>query len=481
MPFNSVGFLCFLFAVMACYFVAPPRLRWIVLLIASAAFYLTWRPAYGIVLAIPVVVDWTVARRMDRCPDGLSRKRWLWVSLAVNLGMLFVFKYYNLLAFSFHDLANHFNWPLQVYKVDLGLPLGISFFTFQSLGYVLDVYRRDQKPERSLARYGLFLAFFPQVTSGPIGRAESLLPQHERPHRFDYDNVKNGLLLMLWGFFKKLVIADRLGIYVNQVYDHPGDHHGWTIVLATYFFAYQIYCDFSGYTDIARGCAQIFGYDLMENFRRPYAAGSIREFWQRWHISLTTWFRDYLFFGLGGSRKGRLHGYWNVLVVFLVCGLWHGANWTFVLWGAVHGILTVASIATAEFRKRLVALTGLARLPRVHQLVKLAITFHLVLFAWVLFRANSFGDLAVLARNLLDFKASRIIFNGGLDISQIILAVFCIVVLEALQAFRSRIPVRTWIATRPIWFRWAIYQGALFTILLFSADSQAVQFIYFQF
>jgi D-alanyl-lipoteichoic acid acyltransferase DltB (MBOAT superfamily) len=480
MPFSSVSLVGFLAASLACYFSAPLRLRWVVLLIASGAFYGAWKPAYIIVLAIPVVVDWAVAKRMARC-SGRLRKTWLLVSLTVDLGLLFFLKYANLLAYSLQDLANYFALPVHFYKLDLVLPLGISFFTFQSLGYVLDVYRRDQEPEQSLAKYGLFVSFFPHVTSGPIGRAHDLLPQHDRPHRFEYEDVKNGLLLMLWGVFKKLVIADRLGIYVNQVYDHPFEHYGWDIVIATYFFAYQIYCDFSGYTDIARGCAQLFGYKLMENFRRPYAAGSIREFWQRWHISLTTWLRDYLFFGLGVSRTSRLRNYWNVMVVFLVCGLWHGANWTFVLWGGIHGLLSVASIATVELRKKVANIIGLAQWPRFHRVIRVAITFHLVLIAWIFFRANSFQDLAVLARNLFRFKASHVLFNGGLDLPQIVLVVVCIALLEIAQGLQSRIPIREWISARPIWLRWAIYQAAVFAVLLLSADSQAVRFIYFQF
>ncbi|MDZ4800266.1 MAG: MBOAT family O-acyltransferase [Bryobacteraceae bacterium] len=481
MAFNSVQFLYFFPSVVLVYFLVPRPFRWIVLLLASYGFYMAWKPEYVLMLAIPTVADWFIGKRIASHSDETIRKRWLLASLALNIGILFTLKYYNLIAITMQNIADRYSLPVLFYGVDAALPAGISFYTFQTLGYVIDVYRQNQEPETKLSRYALFLAFFPALMAGPISRARQLLPQHAATHSFDYNNLTAGLQLMLWGFFKKLVIADRLAIYVSQVYDHPKDHFGWDIIIATYFFAYQIYCDFSGYTDIARGCAQVLGYTLPENFRRPYAATSIRDFWQRWHITLTSWFREYLFFALGVSRKSKLKGYRNVVIVFLVCGLWHGASWTFVVWGGIHGLLSVASLATAGFRERVANITGISKLPRLRHALQMLVTFHAVLLAWVFFRANSFADIGVLAENVRRLDLSKVIFNGGLDKSQMILALVCIALLEVVQYFQSHVSLREWIGQRPVLVRWSLSYAALFVTLLFAADSATVQFLYFQF
>ena len=251
------------------------------------------------------------------------------------------------------------------------------------------MYRGDRAPERHVGLFAVYVAFFPQLVAGPIERSTNLLPQFYEKHCFEYSRAVDGLRLMLWGFFKKIVIADRLAVYVNQVYNHPSDFSGGALILATYFFAFQIYCDFSGYTDIARGSAQVMGYRLMENFRRPYFAKSVIDFWQRWHISLSSWFRDYVYGPLGAKRKPKWRWYYNLMVVFVLSGLWHGANWTFAIWGSLHGVYMVLSNATRKWRRRMTTFFRIDRHPVIQRWIQVGVTFHLVLFAWVFFRANS--------------------------------------------------------------------------------------------
>ena len=374
MLFHSFSFLVFFPVVVALYFVAPPKHRPALLLAASYYFYAAWKPEYLLLIMLSTAVDYLVALRLGKNDSTPKRRALLLVSLGVNLGVLFVFKYLGFFSAALSAVAGTGDWSL-----DVLLPVGISFYTFQTLGYTIDVYRRDREPERDLVRFALYVSFFPQLVAGPIERSTRLLPQLEKTHRFDVDRVLSGLGLMLWGLFKKMVIADRAARIVDVVYADPAQFQGPTIVVATYAFAFQIYCDFSGYSDIAVGAARVMGYDLMENFDRPYAAVSIRDFWRRWHISLSTWFRDYLYIPLGGKKR-RLR---SIFVVFLLSGLWHGANWTFVVWGAYHGVLLVITLAVARVWKPT---------SRLWHWLGIFVTFHLVCFGWVIFRAD---DLSV--------------------------------------------------------------------------------------
>jgi len=336
MLFNSLDFLIFFPVIVGLYFALSPKYRWVLLLGASYYFYMCWKAEYIILIVFSTLVDYFAARQMARIQEKKKRRPFLYLSLLSNLGLLFFFKYWNFFSGETRALLDSWNIMADVPTFQLLLPVGISFYTFQTLSYTIDVYNGKLEPEKNLGRFALYVSFFPQLVAGPIERATHLLPQLRQTFDFDYQRVVSGLQQMLWGFFKKVVIADRLAVYVNEIYASPGDENGLALLLATYFFAFQIYCDFSGYSDIAIGAARVMGYDLMENFRTPYLSKSIREFWSRWHISLSTWFRDYLYIPLGGNRVPQVRWFLNLFIVFVVSGFWHGANWTFLIWGALQ-------------------------------------------------------------------------------------------------------------------------------------------------
>jgi D-alanyl-lipoteichoic acid acyltransferase DltB (MBOAT superfamily) len=349
------------------------------------------------------------------------------------------------------------------------------------LSYTIDIYRGKIRPEKHFGIFAVYVSFFPQLVAGPIERAKNLLPQFFEKHKFKYDRVTDGLKLMMWGFFKKVVIADRLAFLVDQIFNNPADYSGLPLIIGTVFFAYQIYCDFSGYSDIAIGAAQVMGFRLMDNFRRPYFARSINEFWQRWHISLSTWFRDYLYIPLGGNRVSRSRWIYNIMVVFLLSGLWHGANWTFIVWGGLHGMYYVISRLTAGFRRRLVNLTRLDRFPFLHRLVQMAIVFTLVNLGWIFFRANSISDAIYILTHLfsgLTFDVFHIYI--GLDFIDLMIAVFSICFLEFIHLIQEHVRMRQFLKDKPRPIRWSIYISILLMILVFGVFG-AKQFIYFQF
>jgi D-alanyl-lipoteichoic acid acyltransferase DltB (MBOAT superfamily) len=368
------------------------------------------------------------------------------------------------------------------------LPVGISFYTFQSLSYTIDVFRGEQPAERNLGKYALFVSFFPQLVAGPIERSTALLPQFDEHHQFNYDRVVSGLRLMAWGLFKKIVVADQLAVLVNGVYNEPSGLVGPHFVLATVFFAFQIYCDFSGYSDVAIGAAQVLGFKLMMNFNRPYVAQSVSEFWSRWHISLSTWFRDYLYIPLGGNRASVPRWYVNVMVVFLVSGLWHGAKWTFVVWGVLHGIYLIFSLITKSFRERAAIACGLKRVPLLHAALRTLVVFALVCFAWIFFRANSLTDamyivshLTVGWENLLHagwLREARI--DLGVSDRYLALAVGLIVLLNAAEYFHEHHHFGDQLGRRAWPVRWAVYASLVLAIINLGAP-KAEPFIYFQF
>ena len=351
MLFNSLEFIIFFPIVVAAYFALKPKYRWILLLLASYYFYMAWNYKYIVLILISTTIDYFAGINIHRSNNPRTRKALLLVSLVANLGLLFFFKYFNFFGDSINYLFDKINIFYNIPAYHYLLPVGISFYTFQTMSYTIDIYNGKQEPERHFGRFALFVSFFPQLVAGPIERSVNLLPQFRKHYDFDYERVKNGILLMVWGFFKKVVIADRLAEYVNMVYNHPHDFGGLHNMIATFFFSFQIYCDFSGYSDIAIGSAMIMGYTLMTNFRRPYFSMSIREFWQRWHISLSTWFRDYVYIPLGGNRVVKWRWYYNLFITFLVSGLWHGAEWTFVIWGALHGFYLIFAIWTTKLRE----------------------------------------------------------------------------------------------------------------------------------
>lgn len=378
MLFNSIEFFLFSLVVFPTYFILPKKLRWILLLATSLFFYGFWKVEYLGLIFISAITDFFCARKMSETSDNKKRKLLLWLSLFVNLGVLGVFKYFNFFLDTIDDITGN---PAGFSSVNLILPMGISFYTFQTLAYTIDVYRKEIVPERNFGIFSLYVTFFPQLVAGPIERASHLLPQLRTGHSFSTDRFVFGFRLVLWGLFKKVVVADRLSTFVNPVYAASDSYNGLILLIATVFFAIQIYCDFSGYSDMAIGLARILGVDLMRNFRTPYFSESIGEFWSRWHISLSTWFRDYVYIPLGGNRVGRLRWNVNIFIVFLVSGLWHGANWTFVAWGALHGCyLVIENLSKPLFHKW--SAIAIVRPLRV------LVCFTLVLIGWVFFRAS---------------------------------------------------------------------------------------------
>ncbi|HZR26070.1 MAG TPA: MBOAT family protein [Vicinamibacterales bacterium] len=459
------------------YFATPHRLRWITLLIASCIFYMAFIPAYILVLFGLIVVDYTAGIVIERS-SGARRKALLVASLTSNIGILAVFKYYN---FAVMSAAGVFGSTAGAHLplLSWALPLGLSFHTFQSMAYTVEVYRGRYPAERHLGRYALYVMFFPQLVAGPIERPAHLLPQFLTRHRFDPDRAASGLKLIAWGLVKKVVIADRLAGAVDTVYTLPTAHHGPAIIVATIFFGVQIYCDFSGYTDIAIGSAEVLGFSLVTNFRRPYLARSVGEFWSRWHISLSTWFRDYLYIPLGGNRVPRRRWMLNILLTFLISGLWHGANWTFVVWGALHGCYLVLGRLSAPLRDRARALVEQTALSSIVPAAQTAITFALVTLAWVFFRARSVRDGFVLVSRATDWSVFDL-DALGLTRGELTVSVGLIAALFAIEALSPDDDARSVLRGAPIWMRWSAYYGVMATLLLLGVYNNS-KFIYFQF
>jgi alginate O-acetyltransferase complex protein AlgI len=386
MLFNSFEFLIFFIVVTTLYFVLPHRFRWLVLLLASCGFYMAFIPAYILILLGTIIIDYIAGIYIEKA-EGVARKRYLTLSIVANVGVLAVFKYFDFFIDNTNALLAQLNiatHPLPY--LNIILPLGLSFHTFQAMSYTIEVYRGHQKAEKHFGIYALYVMFYPQLVAGPIERPQNLLHQFWEEHQFSYEDLLNGLRLMLWGLFKKAVIADRLSLYADAIFKYPQDYHGLQIIVGVVCFAIQIYCDFSGYSDMAIGSARCMGFKLMTNFKRPYFATSIKEFWAKWHISLSTWFRDYLYFSLGGNRAGTFKMYRNIALVFLLSGFWHGANWTFLVWGAIHGFFNICYvILERNFKKVMSADTWVLKS------TGWLITSCIVGLAWIFFRSSNIG------------------------------------------------------------------------------------------
>jgi alginate O-acetyltransferase complex protein AlgI len=480
MLFNSTEFAIFFPVVTALYFLVPHRFRWMLLLLASCAFYMAFIPSYILILAFTIIVDYLAGIQIERSA-GARRKRMLVLSIIANIGVLGLFKYFNFFNANLAALAGQFNLHYPVHNLGLLLPIGLSFHTFQAMSYTIEVYRGRQKAERHFGIYALYVMFYPQLVAGPIERPGQLIYQFRERHYFDYQRVTEGLKLMFWGLFKKIVIADRIAAMVGPVYDNPTGYHGLQLIIAIYLFAFQIYCDFSGYSDIAIGAAQVMGFRLMQNFNAPYFAKSIAEFWKRWHISLSTWFRDYLYIPMGGSRVSVPRWYFNLFFVFLISGFWHGANWTFLVWGAIHGSYIVFSNLTKTIRARMVSAIGLDKLPRIHNALRMFVTFNLVVFAWIFFRARTLSDaLYIITHAFQGIGANLANLHTGFNTEDLAIAALSIVFLETIHIFQRRRGVHAWLSQRPWYYRWAVYY-AMATALIMLAQSDARPFIYFQF
>ena len=495
MLFNSIDFLFFFPFVVLIYFLIPKRGRIFWLLIASYYFYMSWNAKYAVLIGASTmltyvgggILGWLSGHGQKM--DAVSRKAVVWICLLASLGLLAVFKYGN---FAIETLNLVFSKVPIVsiqaieHRFDVLLPVGISFYTFQTLGYVIDVYRGTVKAEKNMIRYALFVSFFPQLVAGPIERSKNLLEQIQRSqetHLWDFERVRDGLLLLAYGLFQKLVVADRASILVHQVYGSYQDYGFIELAIASILFAFQIYCDFGGYTNIARGAAKVMGFSLMDNFRQPYLAVNIKEFWRRWHISLTSWFTDYLYIPFGGSRKGKLRKYLNIVVVFAVSGLWHGASWHFVAWGLVHAVFQIAGDIKSGIEKKYGwndTQPGFSK-----RLRKRLATFLLVDFAWVFFAADSISHAIGIFRQMFRGIITSSLYGLGLDRGNWKVLAIAIILIMAVDTLHEHgRPVTESIMKQEIWFRCAVYAALVWSILLlgiYGVQYDAGQFIYFQF
>jgi len=404
MLFNSVEFLIFFPVVLVLFYLIPHRFRWVLLLVSSYYFYMGWNPAYASLLFLTTTVDFFVANRMEAFAEKKQRRPWLLLSIFFNLGLLMYFKYYNFFVDNINGLSGS-----EIRYMEFLLPVGISFYTFQEMGYVIDVYRGEIRAERHWGKFAVFVAYFPQLVAGPIERAKNLMHQLKSKVVFSYHNFSLGGQHIIWGLFKKVVIADNLAVIVDSVYSDSANFSWLWLLLATYLFAIQIYCDFSGYSDIAIGAARMMGVELMVNFRTPYFSKSIREFWSRWHISLSTWFRDYLYIPLGGNRLTQTRTTINLMLVFVISGFWHGAAWTFIIWGALHAIYLLAELVISKFswwKNYMKTRKGIT-----HWL-GIFLVFHLVLLGWIFFRSDSVSQAWQVLQDICSMKT----YEGTLPI-----------------------------------------------------------------
>lgn len=467
MLFNSIEFLFFFLAVAVIYFCVSAKYRWLVLLVSSYYFYMNWNPAYAILIFISTLTTYFASVLIFKSGAKKS-KLFLVFSLIVNLGILILFKYYNFINDTILKFLSQFGVSWDFPELNFLLPVGISFYTFQAIGYTLDVYRGDMEPEHHFGRYALFVSFFPQLVAGPIERATHLLPQFRNKIVFSYQNLDLGLKKILWGLIMKVGVADRVGIYVDAVYGNVQDHSGVTLWLASILFAIQIYCDFAGYSSIAIGTARILGFDLMENFRRPYFSTSISEFWSRWHISLSTWFRDYLYIPLGGNRVKLPRHLFNLLITFIVSGLWHGANYTFIIWGICHGVFLITEVLL----KKNAVLTNKFKFN--FWLLNWIVTQFCVVLAWVLFRSNNIQEAFIVLSKMITLEGANL-FLDKTTLSYAFLSIGLLIIREIYLEFNLSIRF-----PKSILFRGIAYAILLYWIVLFGVVDSG-QFIYFQF
>lgn len=485
MLFNSLQFLIFLPVVFLGYWALPHTSRRVFLLLASCYFYAVLIPKYLIILLVVITADYFLAFLIDK-HSGKKRTIFLITSILINVGILFFFKYFNFFNENIASIASFLDWNYSPFLLNVILPIGLSFHVFQSLGYIIEVYRKKYSPEKNYITYALYVMFFPQLVAGPIERPEHLLPQLSQVHTFDATLARKGLERMLWGFFKKLVIADQIGQIINPIFANPPAQSSVLILIAI-LFTYQLYCDFSGYTDIALGVSQMLGITLRENFNRPFAARSFFDFWRRWHMSLSTWFRDYVYISLGGSQVTKIKWVRNVLVTFLLSGLWHGANWTFIIWGLLNGMYLVIEHLTEKVRNYITHSIGLIRIPTVHHVVQTCIVFLCVAFSFIFFRAENTTEAWWIIKHI--FSASDIHFIQyellGVMTKVVGNIVFlftgiAIITMEVVQYFQAKYSTFYIFDSKPRSIRYTWYACLTWAILLFGYfDAQT--FIYFQF
>lgn len=497
MLFNSLEFLLSFPLVCLGYYVIPHRARYLFLLAFSYFFYMCWNPRYALLMFTSTAITFVsglLIESADKVEDGKERVRrkniYVALSFISNLAILFFFKYFDFAAGTFIRILAVAGIQAQSPTFDIILPVGISFYTFQALSYTMDVYRKDIYAEHNFLKYALFVSFFPQLVAGPIERSKNLLIQINEKHEFDFARVRSGLLLMLYGYFQKVVLAEYLAIVVDSVYNTYTERTGFQLLIATICFAFQIYCDFGSYSNIAVGSARVMGFRLMENFNTPYFAVSVSDFWRRWHISLSTWFRDYLYIPLGGNRKGKVRKWMNLMVVFLVSGLWHGASWHFVIWGGMNGAYQVIGEWMRPYKEKVVKALGTDPAASSHRLLKMLVTFGLVDISWVFFRASFRQGLSIL-KTIAGFREDYWFTWGnnlqamGLTLAtrNILIVALLILLVTDVCKYRGMNTIE-WVCRQGIWLRWLIYFFGIFGIIIFGVYGprfDASQFIYFQF
>ena len=483
MLFNSLSFAVFLPVVFALFWLCPQRLRWVVILISSYYFYMSWNVKYVALILLTTAVSWATALLIGRTDRQRRKRLYLNAALIISLGVLFLFKYFNFFSGMVSSILGYFSFGSDAVVLDVLLPVGISFYTFQTLSYVADVYRGTVEPEPNFGKYAAFISFFPQLVAGPIERTENLLPQIRKEFHLDYQKASYGLKLMAWGFFKKIVVADTLAVHVDRVFDCVYNYTGFTFLIATVMFGIQIYCDFSGYSDIAIGTAKLFDIDLMRNFHAPYFASSVKEFWSRWHISLSTWFRDYVYIPLGGNRCGRAKHMRNLFLTFLASGLWHGAAWNFVIWGALHGLAQI--LENLLLKKRCPSLARDGGSLRTWSCV--LVTFIITMLAWIFFRIPDMASAEFLFSHMftnIRYPLSYVL-NGfrhmNIDLSEFCRLAGMVLILLGFDYCSLRHDVIRVISGWPKVLRWTVYIGFSLLILFLMPESSGGEFIYFQF
>lgn len=494
MLFNSIDFLVFFPIVVLIYLFFPRKGRYLWLLAASYYFYMCWQPIYALLLLSSTLITWLCGWWLHKADKPAMKKLALAVCAVANLGILFYFKYYEFFLESLTPLLSGLHISIAEKSADLLLPVGISFYTFQALGYTIDVYRGKVEPERNPLRYATFVSFFPQLVAGPIERSENLLKQMrelDQKKVWNYRNITEGLTLMVWGMFVKMVIADRIAILVNTVFDSYYQYGTVALAAGAVGFAIQIYCDFMGYSTIAVGAAKVMGFELMENFNTPYFAVSVSDFWRRWHISLSTWFRDYVYIPLGGNRCSRVRKYFNLLATFAASGLWHGANWTFVIWGLLHGIYQIMGDLTRAPRQKLYEIGKVKKDSFSFKLGQVLTTFVLVDIAWIFFRADELGDAIGYCTRMFTMWDPWNLFNQhiytlGLDMIEmhILAAGLTALLLADLVRYKKKQTVDVFLSEQCLWFRWVVIFALMAASLvygIYGVEFDSTQFIYFQF
>ena len=500
MQFNSIHFMLFFPAVLAVYFIIPKKIRYVWLLIASYYFYMSWNAKYAILIAFSTVVTYLCGVLIDQFRQtgtDICRKLskvTLVLGISSNLLILFMYKYFDFAIDNINSALSAFGIGVIETQFDLLLPVGISFYTFQALGYVIDVYRNDVEAEYNPLRYALFVSFFPQLVAGPIERSGNLMKQLKNAHTiklWNYERIIKGISVMMWGFFLKVIIADRAATIANNVFANYYALGTFELISGAVFFAIQIYCDFASYSTIAQGAAQIMGFELMDNFNTPYFALSIKEFWRRWHISLSTWFRDYLYIPLGGNRKGKVRKHINTMIVFLVSGLWHGANWTYIVWGGLHGFYQIFGDLTKPFKDKVTKKLNFRTEALSYKFCQMLCTFALTCLAWIFFRADSvnaaFDYIARMFTHINPWALTTgVIYNIGLDRQEmnILIIAICVLIFVDIMKRKKNIRFENLADNQSFWVRGAIIFALLFVVIIFGAygySFDAQEFIYFQF